>query len=205
MPTDSRPRKCQRGRSRKLRRNDDVAATGRATIRRLVEELPEPYREAIVLREINDLSYKEIAEIAGVPVGTVTSRLARARAMLRSAWNAAETTARPGSATATSSAMNCAEFEVADPRRARRWARRRGGGACSGLFGLRREARFISRHARGHGRRCAEGGRTDVSRAIGSKRRFQTPGIDLSLRARAWPRLAAWGTGAKSGNAAVGF
>jgi RNA polymerase sigma-70 factor (ECF subfamily) len=77
-----------------------------ATIRRLVEELPEPFREAIVLREMNDLSYKEIAEVAGVPVGTVMSRLARARAMLRSAWNVAETaTARPGSATASGTAL----------------------------------------------------------------------------------------------------
>jgi RNA polymerase sigma-70 factor, ECF subfamily len=73
-----------------------------ASIRQLVAELPEPFREAIVLREINDLSYKEIAEVAGVPVGTVMSRLARARAMLRSAWNAAETpAARPGSAAAS--------------------------------------------------------------------------------------------------------
>jgi RNA polymerase sigma-70 factor (ECF subfamily) len=64
-----------------------------ATIRRLVAELPEPFREAIVLREINDLSYQEIAQVARVPVGTVMSRLARARAMLRSAWNAAEDTA----------------------------------------------------------------------------------------------------------------
>jgi RNA polymerase sigma-70 factor (ECF subfamily) len=78
----------------------------RATIRRLVEELPEPFREAIVLREMNDLSYKEIAEVAGVPVGTVMSRLARARAMLRSAWNTAETaTARPGSAAAPGIAL----------------------------------------------------------------------------------------------------
>jgi len=70
-----------------------------ATIRRLVAELPEPFRETIVLREVNDLSYQEIAEVAGVPVGTVMSRLARARAMLRSAWNAAETaTARPAAA-----------------------------------------------------------------------------------------------------------
>jgi len=59
-----------------------------AAIRQLVTELPEPFREAIVLREINELSYKEIAEVAGVPVGTVMSRLARARAVLRSAWNA---------------------------------------------------------------------------------------------------------------------
>jgi RNA polymerase sigma-70 factor (ECF subfamily) len=70
-----------------------------ATIRRLVADLPEPFRETIVLREVNDLSYQEIAEVAGVPVGTVMSRLARARAMLRSAWNAAETaTSRPATA-----------------------------------------------------------------------------------------------------------
>jgi RNA polymerase sigma-70 factor (ECF subfamily) len=70
-----------------------------ATIRRLVADLPEPFRETIVLREVNDLSYQEIAGIAGVPVGTVMSRLARARAMLRSAWNAAETaTSRPATA-----------------------------------------------------------------------------------------------------------
>ena len=73
-----------------------------ATIRRLVAELPEPFREAIVLREMNNLSYQEIAQVAGVPVGTVMSRLARARAMLRTAWNAAETvTTRPGSAVAS--------------------------------------------------------------------------------------------------------
>jgi RNA polymerase sigma-70 factor, ECF subfamily len=72
-----------------LRAQDD------ATIRRLVAELPEPFREAIVLREINDLSYQEIAEVSGVPVGTVMSRLARARTMLRSAWNAAESAAAP--------------------------------------------------------------------------------------------------------------
>jgi RNA polymerase sigma-70 factor, ECF subfamily len=60
------------------------------TIRRLVAELPQPFREAIVLREVNELSYNEIADVAGVPVGTVMSRLARARSMLRTAWNVAE-------------------------------------------------------------------------------------------------------------------
>ena len=60
------------------------------TIRRLVAALAEPFRETFVLREIQNLSYREIAEIAGVPVGTVMSRLARARAMLRSAWLAEE-------------------------------------------------------------------------------------------------------------------
>jgi RNA polymerase sigma-70 factor (ECF subfamily) len=56
------------------------------TIRRLVDALAEPFKETFVLREINNLSYREIAEAVGAPVGTVMSRLARARAMLRSAW-----------------------------------------------------------------------------------------------------------------------
>ncbi len=67
-----------------LRRHDHE------TINRLVAGLPQPFREVIVLREINELSYGEIAGVAGVPVGTVMSRLARARAMLRSAWNVEE-------------------------------------------------------------------------------------------------------------------
>ena len=60
------------------------------TIRRLVEELPEPFRETIVLREINELSYREIADVVGAPIGTVMSRLGRARSMLRKAWIAEE-------------------------------------------------------------------------------------------------------------------
>ena len=48
--------------------------------------LAEPFRETFVLREVENLSYREIADVAEVPVGTVMSRLARARAMLRSAW-----------------------------------------------------------------------------------------------------------------------
>ena len=56
------------------------------TLRRLIAGLAEPFREVFVLREIQNLSYREIAEVADVPVGTVMSRLARARAMLRSAW-----------------------------------------------------------------------------------------------------------------------
>jgi RNA polymerase sigma factor (sigma-70 family) len=60
------------------------------TIRRLIADLAEPFRETFVLREINNLSYREIADVAEVPVGTVMSRLARARAMLRSAWAAEE-------------------------------------------------------------------------------------------------------------------
>jgi RNA polymerase sigma-70 factor (ECF subfamily) len=59
------------------------------TIQGMVAELPDVFREVIVLREINDLSYREIAEVVGAPVGTVMSRLARARSMLREAWVAA--------------------------------------------------------------------------------------------------------------------
>ena len=60
-----------------LRQADDT------TIRRLVEALPQPFRETIVLRDVNNLSYREIADVAGVPIGTVMSRLSRARKAMR--------------------------------------------------------------------------------------------------------------------------
>ncbi len=64
------------------------------TVRRLIAALAEPFRETFVLREIENLSYREIADVADVPVGTVMSRLARARAMLRSAWLAEQEQAK---------------------------------------------------------------------------------------------------------------
>ncbi len=54
---------------------------------RLIEALPMPLREAIVLRELHELGYREIAEITGVPIGTVMSRLHRARSLLRRNWD----------------------------------------------------------------------------------------------------------------------
>jgi RNA polymerase sigma factor (sigma-70 family) len=51
-------------------------------VRAAIEAIPEPFRETIVLRDLEDLSYAEIAEVTRVPVGTVMSRLSRARAML---------------------------------------------------------------------------------------------------------------------------
>ena len=60
------------------------------TVQRLIGGLPDQFRETLVLREINDLSYREIADVTGAPVGTVMSRLARARTMLRDAWIAEE-------------------------------------------------------------------------------------------------------------------
>jgi RNA polymerase sigma-70 factor (ECF subfamily) len=51
-------------------------------VRAAVEAIPEPFREAVVLRDLEDLSYAEIAQATGVPVGTVMSRLSRGREML---------------------------------------------------------------------------------------------------------------------------
>lgn len=52
------------------------------TVRGVVAALPEPFRETLILREMEDMSYREIASVTGVPIGTVMSRLARAREML---------------------------------------------------------------------------------------------------------------------------
>jgi RNA polymerase sigma-70 factor (ECF subfamily) len=54
-----------------------------AMVRRALETLPVPLREVIILRELEGLSYKEIADAAGIKIGTVMSRLARARARLQ--------------------------------------------------------------------------------------------------------------------------
>jgi RNA polymerase sigma-70 factor (ECF subfamily) len=56
------------------------------TMRRLIKALPENLAEVIVLREVEDLSYKEIAVVIDAPIGTVMSRLARARETLAKAW-----------------------------------------------------------------------------------------------------------------------
>ena len=66
------------GPASRVLREEDVQS-----IRRAVEDLPAELREVVVLRELEGLSYKEIAAIAGIPMGTVMSRLARARDRLR--------------------------------------------------------------------------------------------------------------------------
>lgn len=53
------------------------------TLRQAVEELPLEFREVLVLRELDEMSYKQIAAVADLPLGTVMSRLARARKRLQ--------------------------------------------------------------------------------------------------------------------------
>lgn len=60
-----------------------------ADLHRLIDALPPRLREALVLREMEELSYRQIAEITGSPIGSVMSRLARARAQLGEAWRRA--------------------------------------------------------------------------------------------------------------------
>ena len=59
-------------------------ANGQLLLRSLAE-LPVTYRDIIVLRDVENLSYAEIAEVVGLPTGTVMSRLSRRRAQLRKA------------------------------------------------------------------------------------------------------------------------
>lgn len=60
-----------------------LAAARTESVQRALSELPVEFREIVILRELEGMSYKEIAEIASIPVGTVMSRLARARARLQ--------------------------------------------------------------------------------------------------------------------------
>jgi RNA polymerase sigma-70 factor (ECF subfamily) len=64
-----------------LARSDDAKR-----LRKVIGCLPPVYRETLLLKEFNDLSYRQIAEVTGVPIGTVMSRLARARDELQKAW-----------------------------------------------------------------------------------------------------------------------
>jgi RNA polymerase sigma factor (sigma-70 family) len=56
------------------------------SLERLLAQLPQEQREVLVLRELEEMSYSEIAGLTGAPIGTVMSRLARARAALRDCW-----------------------------------------------------------------------------------------------------------------------
>jgi RNA polymerase sigma factor (sigma-70 family) len=66
--------------STSIRRDDQ------RTLDRLMSVLPEEHREVLVLREIEEMGYREIATVINVPIGTVMSRLARARSALKARW-----------------------------------------------------------------------------------------------------------------------
>jgi RNA polymerase sigma-70 factor (ECF subfamily) len=88
-------------------REDDPArvaerASERAQVNRAIGELPVEYREVVVLRELEGLSYKEIAAVVSIPIGTVMSRLARARERLRDRLAATDRDVRGGGAEARS-------------------------------------------------------------------------------------------------------
>jgi len=67
-----------------------LRTAARESLREALDRLPPEFREVIVLRELEGLSYKEISDVAGVPVGTVMSRLSRARKRLQDALCAEE-------------------------------------------------------------------------------------------------------------------
>jgi RNA polymerase sigma-70 factor (ECF subfamily) len=60
-----------------------IRAADAESVRRAIDMLPDVLRETLVLREMEGMSYKEIGKIAGVPIGTVMSRLARGRTQLK--------------------------------------------------------------------------------------------------------------------------
>lgn len=63
-----------------------IAEQERRRVRTLLEDLGAEHREVLVLREMEDLTYREIAAVTQLPIGTVMSRLARARAALKASW-----------------------------------------------------------------------------------------------------------------------
>jgi RNA polymerase sigma-70 factor, ECF subfamily len=81
---------AETGHAPAAREDAETMLMNRSDLRRLdqlIEALPPPLREAIVLRELLQLDYRAIAEIANLPIGTVMSRLHRARSVLRQSWD----------------------------------------------------------------------------------------------------------------------
>jgi len=65
---------------------DSIERDARRMLERLIAGLAPEHREVLLLRELEDMSYREIATVTAVPIGTVMSRLARARAALKVSW-----------------------------------------------------------------------------------------------------------------------
>jgi len=79
-------------------------------VQRTIEDLPAHYRETLLLCEVEEMSYGEIAEILSIPIGTVMSRLARARKVVRQSLRS-ESTDRQS---IESVSMRCLNASVAD-------------------------------------------------------------------------------------------
>jgi RNA polymerase sigma-70 factor (ECF subfamily) len=99
-------------------------------LRQALEELPLKFREVLVLRELEGLSYSEIAEVSNIPQGTVMSSLSRARERLRQSLNcllnkdtARESSAKPVSTNNSESTRQ----QLSSLRRRRSWRRQRKG------------------------------------------------------------------------------
>jgi RNA polymerase sigma-70 factor (ECF subfamily) len=67
-----------------------IDASDSRKLNALIARLAPAFREVLILREMEELNYQEIAEVTGAPIGTVMSRLARARATLRELWEREE-------------------------------------------------------------------------------------------------------------------
>lgn len=66
--------------------SDSILSDQKQVLERLMASLPEEHRIVLILREIEEMDYAQIAAVTGVPIGTVMSRLARSRAALKSKW-----------------------------------------------------------------------------------------------------------------------
>jgi RNA polymerase sigma factor (sigma-70 family) len=66
--------------------HDSIRRDEQRTLDRLIASLPEEHRTVLMLREIEEMDYRQIALVTKVPIGTVMSRLARSRAALKARW-----------------------------------------------------------------------------------------------------------------------
>ena len=78
------------GRQTSTQEDKLVAASKMSILRNCIEQLPSEFREVIVMRELEDMSYRQISEVACLPVGTVMSRLSRARKRLEECAGASQ-------------------------------------------------------------------------------------------------------------------
>jgi len=101
-----------------------LAAERTELLRKSLAELPAESREVLILRELEQLSYREIADIAGIPVGTVMSRLSRARQRLQQAVSAQMGGGKTDGAPLPGSGTNELPYRASDDVRRNTWSER---------------------------------------------------------------------------------